>query len=467
MSDASPSTAASAAAHPWVARPLWLEVARASFPIACGMAGHACFNLVDLLMVGRLGAAAVAGVHVATTVNFLPMIFANGISVVTLARMSQLLGAGRDTEARALSTRAFWLLTWLGLALGIAMALGTGPCVDVQGVSGAARDAGFHYLLISNLGTVTMFSLLQASTSLRAQGETLAPFLLLIGCNLLNIGLNWWLIFGFEPLGIPALGAPGAAYATVTARFLGALVAGALLARRGRPLRLGWVAPPLPRGTLWITVVGSLPNSVQMAVRALTVIVLTRIASDIAGQGAVAALGVTTRLDTVVLFGAAGFASAATAIAGRNLGAREIRRARVAVRWAGAYALLFAAVPAACFALLAESIVRTFIAEADALVVDAAREYLLMAAFWYPLAAYSLALGGGINGSGRMVPPMVLDLLAFVGFLLPAVITIVSLVDGVSMGTVWVVLVAANLLLALGYLVYVERGRWLRRVLPR
>ena len=136
---------------------------------------------------------------------------------------------------RALSTRAFWLLTWLGLALGIGMALGTGPCVDVQGVSGAAREAGFHYLLISNLGTVTMFSLLQASTSLRAQGETLAPFLLLIGCNLLNIGLNWWLIFGFEPLGIPALGAPGAAYATVTARFLGALVAGALLARRGRP----------------------------------------------------------------------------------------------------------------------------------------------------------------------------------------------------------------------------------------
>ena len=58
----------------------------------------------------------------------------------------------------------------------------------------------------------------------------------------------------------------------------------------------------------------------------MTVIALTRIAGDLGGQDAIVALGVTTRLDTMVLFSALGFASAATTLAGRCYGAREFER---------------------------------------------------------------------------------------------------------------------------------------------
>jgi Na+-driven multidrug efflux pump len=312
-------------------REVVMQVLRQGTPLAVGMSAHALFNLVDLLLVAGSAVAAVAGAHVATVVNFLPMVFGNGVSVAVLARLSLLLGAGRLEEARGLSSRSQKLMLLLGLFFAVVGTLTAGPCVALQGLTGTAEDIGFHYLVVSQLGCVTMFALMQTTVSMRAVGEGSTALGLLVGTNLLNLGLALVLIFGWDAIAMPAFGAPGAAYATVIARGVGALLGFLWLARSAHPLRFTLSPPPGPRREWVGFLLNGLPQSCQMLVRASLVIMMTRLASDLAGEAAVTALGVTTRLDTVVLFGASGFGSAATVLCGKSLGAGdEVQARRVA-----------------------------------------------------------------------------------------------------------------------------------------
>lgn len=430
------------------------------------MASHALFNLIDLVLVGRLGSEAVAGVHVATTINFLPMILGNGISVATLSMMARMLGSGDEAGARSLSSRSQALMLLLGVVVGIVGAALAAPCVDLQGVEGDARDVGIHYLVVTSLGTVTMFVLMQTTATMRALGEGAMPFALLVGGNVLNLILDVILLFGWEALSIPAFGAPGAAYATVISRALAAAVGIWWLRRPGYRLRLGRVPLRGPGGQRGEILRLGLPQSLQMLVRALTVIALTRIAGDLAGQDAIAALGVTTRLDTLVLFAALGFASAATTVAGRNYGAGELQRARAACAWAGLVALVFSAVLVAAFAIFARPLVGLFIEDATEGVLAAGALYLSIAALGQPLAGFCIAVTGGINGTGRVFAPMLMDLIAYGGLLLPTVIVVASALPDAGLSAIWWVFAGVNLMLAMAYAVYLSRARWAAPTTP-
>ena len=92
----------------------WSTVLTYGLPLSLGMASHALFNLVDLVMVGRLGPGAVAAVHVGSTINFLPMIIGNGIGVSTVAIAANLLGAGRVERARTVCNRSHVLMLLAG-----------------------------------------------------------------------------------------------------------------------------------------------------------------------------------------------------------------------------------------------------------------------------------------------------------------------------------------------------------------
>lgn len=429
---------------------------RQGVPLAIGMASHVLFNLVDLQLVGSFGAAAVAGVHVATTISFLPMIIGNGITVAALSLLARLLCGGKPGEARQVNSQLQTLMLVAGVVLGLLGAVLVVPCVDLQGVTGEARSIGIHYLLVSNLGTVTMFSMMATTMTMRALNEVWMPFFLLMGANVLNILLDILLLWGWEAVGVPAFGPPGAAYATVISRGVFALLGWWWIRRPGYRLRPAF-SRRLSALARWQILLLGLPQSTQMFVRAVAIIALTRLAGDLSGQAAIAALGVTTRLETMVLFAGAGFASAATTIAGRNAGAGYWGRARAACWASAAAALAFGALMVLLFALYAPQLIGLFINDVDDAVVSAGTLYLQIAALGQPLAALCLAIGGGINGCGRMLAPMLLDLVGYLGILLPVAIVFASTVEGASLRGVWWLLVAMQIGLAAAYMAYV---RW-------
>jgi putative MATE family efflux protein len=444
------------------ARPAW-TLLKVGLPLALGMASHAAVNLVDLVMVGRFGPDAVAGVHVATTVNFLPMILGNGVSIAALAAMSRRLGAGDTDAARGISSRCNVLMLVLGVVVGLIGAALVVPSVEMQGVVGEARGIGIHYLLVSQLGCVTMFALMMTTATMRANGETAMPVALLLGANVLNLGLNFLLMFG--GLGIPAFGAPGAAYASVIARGVAAVVGFWWIARASHPLRFVWPGLRAPAGERRELFHRGLPQTGQMLVRALAIIALTRIAGDVCGPEAIVALGVTTRLDSMILFATMGFASAATTLVGRQVGAGRGDEAPRTCFHAGIQAALFGAVCVGLFASMPGFWFDLFVEGGHPAEREQAVLYLRVAAFAHLPAAFCIAAAGGLNGAGKMLPPMLIDLFGYLGVILPLAILAAAWAEPGDLTPVWASLVASHLVVAAGYVVYLRWGRWRREVL--
>lgn len=433
--------------------PVGAAVLRLGLPLAFGMASHALVNLVDLTLVGQLSPDAVAAAHVASTINFLPMILGNGISVATLGALSRLLGDGDRAAAAGFARRAMWFALWCGAAVGVATALPAAPCVDSVGVTGAVRSGAVHYLVVSNLGCLSMFALMQATALMRAAGETLMPIVLLIGANLLNLAFSVVLLFGWPALGIASVGVAGAAYAAVAARTVAAVAGLLWLLRARHPLRLRFArgGPPVAG----VLLAGAWPQCLQIGLRAALVWVLTVFVQQKSGDAGVAAIGVTTRLDTMVLFAGVGFASAATTLAGRAVGAGLEQRARAAGLWAGVQALVFGGLLVSLFRWFAVPILRLFLPDAGAPIVDAGVHYLTIAAVAQPLAACALGAMGAVHGAGRMIPPLLVDLVGFCGLGLA-----MALAARLELDFVYAAMVGGTALVAALHLVLVRAGRW-------
>lgn len=438
---------------------MWLAMLRTGLPLALAMASHATINLIDLLLVGRLGEDAVAAAHVATTINFLPMILGNGISVAALSLLSRMLGAGRRGDARAFSNQSQLLMLILGGVVSAVTALLAPPCVDAIGLQGELRRDAIHYLVVSNLGCLVMFALMQTTASMRAAGEVWMPLLLLLGANVVNLVLDVILLFGWEAARVPSFGVIGAAYATVIARTMAAVGGYLWLMRPGHPLRLTWRRlRGRNQAMMWPLLGMATPQVVQMLLRALMVLLLTRVVRDVVGDDAVAALGVTTRLDTLVLFGALGFASAATTLAGRCVAAGSAGRAREVGFWAGGQALLTGGLIVWLLYTFAEPIVVLFLPDASPRVVENAALYLAIAALAHPLGAFAIGAIGAVHGAGRMLAPMVVDCGGFA--VLFGLVLLGTYVERGALAHVYWLLVGGSLVLFLLHVAYLAFGRW-------
>ncbi|MFQ5505628.1 MAG: MATE family efflux transporter [Planctomycetota bacterium] len=429
-------------------------------PLALGMASHAAFNLIDLLVVGRLGENAVAAVHNGGAINFLPMVLGNGISIGAVAVLSQLMGEGDKHRARQVANFSLALMLFLGLLLGIAFYLAALPALRFLKASGESLRDGTGYLEVLSLGTFTMFLLMHVTGVLRSIGNARWPVTLLVGSNLLNLLLDIILIFGWEALGIPRMGVLGAAWATVLARGAGALVGLLVLARRENPIRIGL---GLPRNKAAVAFrIGGLGTiqSTQMLVRAAIVITLTRIAGQIGGASAQAAIGVGTRLDTFVLFGAIGWASGATVMVGQSLGRREVLRcARVAWTSAG-LASGFGLAAGILFALFSAPLLAFFVPDASPELLSHGGIYLGIMAATYPAASASLVLAGSLNGAGKSFLPMMLDLLVLGLLLQPALWVWQSLGARGELPVSWLQVLIAYWILLVAYFAWMRSSIW-------
>ncbi|MFK7741002.1 MAG: MATE family efflux transporter [Planctomycetota bacterium] len=484
---ASSTSATSASLDPLLRRGPFLAVLLQGLPLAIGLASHAVINLVDLAMIGRLGDEAVQSAHVATTWNFLPMLLGQCVSTALLAQLSRDLGADggngvhRDVglagvgtaRARERNRRAQWWMLWLSLAVGGATSLPAALQVDITGVRGVVRSDAIHYLVVTNLGCIPMFLLMQSTAAMRAVGEAWVPLALLLGTNVVNLGLDYVLLFGLESpaLSIPSVGVVGAAYASVAARVLGCVFAFAWLARRPHPLSLraqpdaaSVVAQDAAGNPAALQAVGASllrdawPQAVQIGLRAALVVALTVLVQQRFGDDATVSLGITTRLDTLVLFSSLGFANAATAYAGRAAVAKRVAAARWAGGFAALQAMLFGALLVWLYQSKGDAVVGWFLPQPSAEVLQLTTLYFGVAAWSQVVGAGGLAAMGAVYGGGWMRAPMLVD----VGCFAAAGLLLWRAVDG-SLRDTYVALCQGMALVLLGQLVLVAVGSWARR----
>lgn len=210
------------------------QLLRLGLPIALVQLGLTGLNFVDLAMLGHYDAAALPAMALGNTLVWIGSMFCMGALAAADPLLSQAVGAGDH----AAIPRVFGRTLLLAVALSLPAALLLLPAATWLEVSNQPADliapaadyARWQMLsILPFLWFTTCRSVLSAHARLWPQVATI------VGGNLLNALLDWIFIFG--EFGVPAMGAHGAAIATVLCRWL--MLAGLVV--------LGWrdLAPAL------------------------------------------------------------------------------------------------------------------------------------------------------------------------------------------------------------------------------
>ena len=194
--------------------------------------GAAMVGLADSIMVGHYGTADLAAVSFSNALFFTVMVFAMGalMGVTPLVghvhgRLEKLMQQGTTDEEIAHKHEQIASYLSNGLVFtGIMCLLSLGllvPCIPFLDDFGQEPEviacARPYYILIV-LSIIPFLLFCFSKQFLEGLGNTFVAMMITLGCNLLNIFLNWVFIFGH--FGLEPMGAAGAGWATLIARAL-------------------------------------------------------------------------------------------------------------------------------------------------------------------------------------------------------------------------------------------------------
>jgi putative MATE family efflux protein len=179
-------------------------------------------GMSDIMMVGHLGDAAVASVGIGNRIQFVVLIILSGLAAGVGVLSAQYYGAGKTKQISpiVIKTLALGAVVLIPILL-LSFAFG-GHVVGLATTDPEIIQTGTDYLLVTMPSLTFIVVVMVFENALRGFGQVRLPMALGMTAIFINILLNYWLING--GLGIEAMGVLGAAWATVIARGIHALL---------------------------------------------------------------------------------------------------------------------------------------------------------------------------------------------------------------------------------------------------
>jgi len=368
------------------------KILRISLPAAVNSLLDMLQVVTDLVMVGRLSAFAVAAVGLGLQSLMFVFAILTVLHVGTSALLSRFVGAKRFKRASlGLSTLlrfAFFLsipamIAWYFLASRIYVWFATAPEVVVLGES---------YVQTLTWMMPFIFMKLVFVSALNAAGDTKTPMKVKIISILLNVGLNYLLIFG--KYGFPELGVLGAAVGTVIVNLFEFVVYVLLYIRRHTLyLPVWYYSKSLLKRALKVGV----PASIERALTFGSFMLFTAIIARY-GTEALAGYQIGLRVEGLAFMPGIGFTIAAMALMGQGLGAKRPQQAKEDVLLVLKYASGLMFFLSFFMLFTPEAIVSLF--THDKATIDEASLYLRIVGISQIPLAFNFVLSGALRGAG-------------------------------------------------------------------
>ena len=292
-------------------------------PLIAEQALSVTIGLADTLMVSSVGEAAVSGVSLVDSFNTLMIqvmsALATGGAVVT----SQYIGHREPKNAKAAAAQILFVLASFSLV--VAAVVVVGRHAILRGIFGSI-DADVMryaetYFLLSAL-SYPFIGLYNAGAALfRARGNSKISMLSSLVTNVINIGGNAVLIFGF------GMGVMGAALASLVSRAVACVVVLYLLQKPACPLRVDGLRALAPDGGLIRRILRvGIPAGIENGMFQIGKLSVSSLTSTL-GTAAIAANAVANTATTFLNIPANAVGMAALTVVGQCLGAGEKEQA--------------------------------------------------------------------------------------------------------------------------------------------
>ena len=377
-----------------------------ALPVVLAELGWMTMGIVDTLMVGRISPEAIGAVGIGTSLFMGVCIFAMGLLLGLDTLVSQAFGAGRVEECHR------WLFHGVALAILLTVPItlvlfGLSATLPHWGLDPEVLRLAAPYFEILTWSILPLLLYASFRRYLQGMGVVRPVMIALVAANLLNVLVNWILIYG--KLGAPALGVRGSAWATVIARvgMAGFLLGVIVYRERGR--RPGLFEMPLaiemPRMRRLVALGAPAAGQVTLEVGAFAA------ATALAGRLAPASLAahqIAINLASLTFMVPLGVASAGAVRVGHAVG----RRDRLGALHAGWTALLFGTLfmssASAAFLLVPRALIGAF--TSDARVLEIGASLLFVAAIFQLFDGVQGVATGVLRGLGDTRTPMLWNL---------------------------------------------------------
>jgi putative MATE family efflux protein len=438
-----------AGARPDVPMPSVLQLA---WPAVLGNLAYSTVGLVDIKIVGSLGAYAVAAVTTGHRIFFVLQAVLIALTAGTTAMVARSWGGGDRDEANRVTMASLVVCLGVALAMTIPAVVYARELAGIFDLDDQTIGAAAEFIAVMSCFNVAFAVSMVLGTAIRAAGDTRTPLWIGLITNVVNIFFVYGFVYG--RFGFPEMGVRGAALASGLAFSVGALISLTLWLRgwlRVEPIWQGVFAWPRIRQLVRI----GYPAGLEQGALQIGFIAFLWIVSFY-GTAPYAAYGIGVQILSFSFVVGFGFSIAASTHVGQRLGAGDSEGATQSgwrAMWLAVGAMV---VLGGSIILFAPQIAGFMIDDAEVVRLTVIFIYILGAV--QPLMAIEFTLGGALRGAGDTRFPLLTTLTGII--LVRGTLAWTAYVLGFSVEWIFGVLIADYVVKSSLLVMRFRGGRW-------
>ena len=419
---------------------------------------------IDTAMVGALGTQATAAVGATSTVSWLVGSSISALGVGFLTFIAQSYGAGNKEQASRYTAQAVLVTIIVGILFTILTLSLSGMVPVWMQVDPAIQELSATYFAIVYAPMLPRAATIIFGTVLRAAGDTKTPMRVGICINIINIILNFFLIFpttsyqiGSLELVLPGagLGVIGAAIASAIAFTLGGVYMTVAL----------WKHPVVsPRGhkltpdmeILRPCLKVAFPNMLQRFGTSLGYVVFASMINSL-GEASTAAHTIANTVESAFYIPGYGMQTAAATLAGNALGAKDKQRMKDLARTIIFIEVVLMIISGGLLFVFAPTMMQLFTQDPE--VISLGSLVLRMVALSEPIYGVSIIIEGILQGVGKTVTPFVYNIIGMWGIRIVGTF-ICTQILGYGLVSAWACMITHNIILFIMFLIHYLKGKW-------
>ncbi len=371
------------------------EVIVLALPVVLTQLSTSLMGVVDSAMVGRIGATELAAVGFGGIWLWTLFAILYGTASGVQTFVSQADGAGNTKSSGPWIWQGLFALMPAGIALVVIIAWVLEPALALLGPSVEMRGLTIDYVQARLVGEVGFVAVMVINSFYRGLGDTRTPLYITLFANVVNVVLDYGLIFG--KLGLPEWGVAGAGLATAIAQWGNAIVLLVICQRRSIAIRCNTHPVAVNKVQIKRFLWTSAPIGGQWFIGMLSFAVFTTLVARM-GDIAMAANQAFVMLLSLSFMQAVGISIATAILVGRYVGAGDfpavVRTFRssilLGVTLALCVAILYVAIPIPLLRIFTD----------DPRVLELGRPLLLLGALFQLADAIAIIAEGALRGAG-------------------------------------------------------------------
>ncbi len=370
------------------------QLIKFSIPFLLSNLLQAFYSVADMIIVGRLcGTHGITGVNIGSQINILVTGAAFGLAVGGTVLIAQYGGAKKFDEQKKTIGTLFTVYMILAVICTAVMLLLGDTLLRILNTPEVAFVEAENYYMICMSGLIFMFAYNVISAILRGMGDSKRPLYFVLIATIVNI------IFDIILVGPFKMGAAGAAYATVGAQALSVVLSLIYLAKNHFFVGYKKSDFKIDGAKMKMLLKLGLPSSVQQVVVSFSFLTLTALVNSLPNADiASACQGIGGKVNSFAILPALAMSSAVSSMAGQNIGAGQIERAKKTMFTGMGIAFAMSVFVFALVQIFPQTIISLF--DTNNEVIAVGTEYMRYIALDYIFVPFVFCMNGLAIGAG-------------------------------------------------------------------